>query len=170
MTWEDTGLGWVQTSPNIPKASSVVYYAATSIYGSLSGSGFDVGIGTGSPFEMAGACRCDGGKFTTLLRGEGIPCGPYSREEFGGARLNLTADSDVNLTGINVHLLAAVQRQKEGSIFARYKDADNIFWKVYGSTDIRNLLEKGTNPSSIVSSWAHGVSAFRSARQGYLIY
>jgi uncharacterized protein YbbC (DUF1343 family) len=170
MTWEDTGLGWVQTSPNIPRASSVAYYAATSIYGSLSGSGFDVGIGTGAPFEMAGAYRCDGGSFTTLIRGGGIPCGPYSRESFGGARLNLTADSDVNLAGVNVHLLAAAQRQKGGSIFARYKDADNIFWKVYGSTDIRGLIEKGVSASSIVESWGRGVAAFRGSRQGYLIY
>ena len=49
MLWNETGLRWVQTSPNIPRAASVAFYAATSIFGSLDGSGFDVGIGV-SPF------------------------------------------------------------------------------------------------------------------------
>ena len=43
MTWSRTGLRWVQTSPNIPRADSVPYYAATSIFGSLEGAALDVG-------------------------------------------------------------------------------------------------------------------------------
>lgn len=170
MTWSDTGLSWVQTSPNIPHASSVAYYAATSIYGSLTGSAFDVGIGTGAPFEMAGAAGVNGKSFTARLREAGIPASPYARSEFGGARLSLSAKSGVNFSAINVHLLSAVQSAKSGSIFARYKDADDIFWKVYGSTSIRGQIENGVPPSTIVAGWARGVQSFLSARQGHLLY
>jgi uncharacterized protein YbbC (DUF1343 family) len=169
-TWIDTGLRWVQTSPNIPRAQSVAYYAATGIYGSLEGSGFDVGIGTHEPFQIAGMYRADGAAFTARLREAGISAAPYAREEFSGARLTLSAKSDVNLAGINVHLLAAAQRERSGSIFARYKNADNIFWKIYGSTDIRAAIEKNVNPSSIIEGWKSGVEKFRAARAGYLLY
>ena len=169
-TWSDTGLRWVQTSPNIPRAQSVAYYAATGIYGSLDGSGFDVGIGTHEPFQNAGMYRADGAAFTSRLREAGISAAPYAREEFSGARLTLSAKSDVNLAGINVHLLAAAQRERSGSIFARYKNADNIFWKIYGSTDIRAAIEKNVNPSSIIAGWKSGVEKFRAARAGYLLY
>ena len=129
MCWTDTGLRWVQTSPNIPKPSSIVGYAATSIFGSLSGSGFDVGIGTGNPFENCGFSGCDHEELASMLSGGGIPCSTWER----GARLNVGFNSNVNLAAINIYLLAAAQQQKKGSIFARYKDADSIFWKVYGS-------------------------------------
>lgn len=169
MTWADTGLRWVQTSPNIPRISSVAGYAATSIFGSLTGSGFDVGIGTGEPFQMAGAARIDGPAFTARVRDGGVPASAYGREDMAGARLNISAKSSVNLTGINIHLLAAVQAAKPG-IFKRYHDSDGIFWKIYGSESLRSQLEGGTSPARIIAGWQRGVESFRSARQSYLIY
>jgi uncharacterized protein YbbC (DUF1343 family) len=95
---------------------------------------------------------------------------PYQRKEFGGARLSLSADSEANLPALNIHLLAAAQKHSSGSIFARYHDKDDIFWKIYGSTGIRTQIEKGVSPAAIVASWQPGVAQFRSARQSYLLY
>jgi len=171
MTWSRTGLRWVQTSPNIPRASSVPYYAATSIFGSLEGAGLDVGIGTDVPFQMGGMRGVNPGSFLRDLQGAGLRSAePYSREEFGGARLNLSADSPVNLAAVNIQLLCAAQRNSRGSIFARYRDADGIMWKVYGSTGIRPLIEKGASPAAIVAGWQPGIERFRAAREAYLLY
>lgn len=170
MAWSETGLRWIQTSPNIPKPSSILGYAATSIFGSLSGSGFDVGIGTPNPFELGGFSGCNGAQLVALLASGGIACAPYGSSEAAGARLNLAFNSGFNLAAVNVYLLAAAQKQKKGSIFARYKDADSIFWKVYGSTDIKTQIEKGLSPKAIVAGWETLVSSFRGARQAYLLY
>ena len=173
MTWSRTGLRWVQTSPNIPRADSVPYYAATSIFGSLEGAALDVGIGTGEPFQTAGKCGLDPVAFVNELRAagvHGVRVEPYRRQEFGGARLSLTAESDANLAALNIHLLSAAQKHSRGSIFARYRDPDDIFWKIYGSTSIRTQIEKGVSPSAIIASWESGVARFRSARQAYLLY
>jgi uncharacterized protein YbbC (DUF1343 family) len=171
MTWSRTGLRWVQTSPNIPRATSVPYYAATSIFGSLEGAALDVGIGTDSPFQMAGKCGMDPGLFVRELQANGLRSAePYRREEFGGARLNLSADSPVNLAAVNIQLLCAAQKNSRGSIFARYRDPDGILWKIYGSTSIRPLIEKGVNPAAIVAGWQPAVDHFRTARQAYLLY
>ncbi len=170
MLWGNTGLRWVQTSPNIPRASSVAYYAATSIFGSLEGSGFDVGIGTSTPFQVAGLGNCNGSTFTAALRAAGISATPYARDEAAGARLTLTANSDVNLAAVNVHLLAAAQSQRSGSIFARYHDADGLFWKIYGSQSIRTQIEKGVSPAAIIASWQPVAEHFKAARQAFLLY
>ncbi|MEQ1854159.1 MAG: DUF1343 domain-containing protein, partial [Chthoniobacteraceae bacterium] len=103
MTWPRTGLRWVKTSPNIPRSSSVPYYAATGIFGSLEGSGFDVGIGTDEPFQMAGCYGVDSRTFTRVcsMGASGVRFTPYERKEFAGSRLSLSADTDANLAGIN---------------------------------------------------------------------
>ena len=173
MTWNRTGLRWVQTSPNIPRANSVPYYAATSIFGSLEGGGLDVGIGTDEPFQLAGKNGMDPSAFVRELRAtglHGVSLEPYVRKEFGGARLSLNADSEVNLAAVNIQLLCAAQRQNRGSIFARYNDPDGIFWKIYGSAGIRSQIEKGVSAAAIAASWEPGVARFRSARQPYLLY
>jgi uncharacterized protein YbbC (DUF1343 family) len=173
MTWSRTGLRWVQTSPNIPRASSVPYYAATGIFGSLEGATLDVGIGTDAPFQMAGKSGMDGGAFARQLRAsglQGVRFEPYARKEFGGALLNLTADSDANLPAVNVYLLSAAQKNSPASIFARYRDPDGLFWKVYGSTSIRTEIEKGVSPAVIVAGWLPFVDWFKDARQSYLLY
>ncbi len=170
MTWSRTGLRWVQTSPNIPRAASVAYYAATSIFGSLEGAALDVGIGTTEPFQMAGKCGMDPRAFVGDLLLSGVRAEPYRREEFAGARLILSADTETNLAALNIHLLTAAQRQSRGSIFARYCDKDEIFWKIYGSTGLRSQIEKGVSPAAIIASWQPGVAQFRAARQPYLLY
>jgi uncharacterized protein YbbC (DUF1343 family) len=43
MTWQDTGRRWYRTSPNIPYATSPLYYVATGILGGASA--VDIGIG-----------------------------------------------------------------------------------------------------------------------------
>lgn len=170
MMWGNTGLRWVQTSPNIPHASSVPYYAATSIFGSLEGSGFDVGIGTDAPFQTAGLNNCNGPAFTSAIRAAGISSTPYVRDEAAGARLSLTGNSDVNLAAVNVHLLAAAQGQRSSSIFARYHDADGIFWKIYGSQSIAAQIAKGVSPASIIASWQPFAERFKAARKAFLLY
>jgi uncharacterized protein YbbC (DUF1343 family) len=172
MTWSDTGLRWVQTSPNIPTAASVAYYAATSIIGSLDGCGLDVGIGV-APFQMLGHCQIKGSPFCSNLTAcgiDGISFEPYARADFQGARLRLNAKTPANLAAVNIFLLAEANRMTRPSLLSRYKDSDNIFFKIYGSTSIRTLLERGAKPESIVASWTRGVESFRSAREPFLLY
>jgi len=173
MTWSSTGLRWVQTSPNIPRSSSVPYYAATGIFGSLEGAALDVGIGTDAPFQMAGKYGMDASIFSRELRTLGlnsVGIEPYAQKGFGGARLNLSADSETNLPGVNVYLLCAAQKNSKTDIFARYRDPDEIFWKVYGSTAIRTQIQKGASPAAIIASWQPFVESFKGARQEFLLY
>lgn len=53
MTWAETGLTWLPTSPHIPKAESCAAYAATGILGELDQ--LSNGVGYTLPFELVGA-------------------------------------------------------------------------------------------------------------------
>jgi uncharacterized protein YbbC (DUF1343 family) len=45
-----------------------------------------------------------------------------------------------------------------------------MFYKSYGSSEIRDQIERGVPPWRIVGSWSGGVSRFESERQPYLLY
>lgn len=53
MTWEETGLRWYATSPNIPNVHAVRGYAMTGLLGELGPC--SIGMGTASPFTVIGA-------------------------------------------------------------------------------------------------------------------
>ncbi|MCC7518354.1 MAG: DUF1343 domain-containing protein [Verrucomicrobiae bacterium] len=53
MTWAQTGLAWMPTSPHLPKAETCAAYAATGILGELGA--ISNGVGYTSPFELVGA-------------------------------------------------------------------------------------------------------------------
>lgn len=53
MTFQETGLPWVPTSPHIPNSMSAIYYAASGILGELYT--ISIGVGYTQPFELFGA-------------------------------------------------------------------------------------------------------------------
>lgn len=172
MMWSETGLRWVQTSPNIPRADSCAYYAATSIPGSLDGVGIEIGAGQPFPFEIVCSKWLNADAFTARLRSLGLPGVSFSPMVFEGkqgARIRLSPKSPVNFPALGVLLLSEVNRPASPGVFARYSDGDGIFWKIYGSTSIRSQLSS-TAPQRIAAGWESGVARFKAARRSYLIY
>jgi len=52
MTWEETGLPWLATSPNLPTLTTVRLYPGTCL---IEGTNLSIGRGTAQPFELIGA-------------------------------------------------------------------------------------------------------------------
>lgn len=50
MTFEETGLHWIPTSPHIPHANSAYFYVSTGIMGELGV--FSEGVGYTLPFQL----------------------------------------------------------------------------------------------------------------------
>jgi uncharacterized protein YbbC (DUF1343 family) len=172
MTWRDTGLRWVRTSPNIPYADSPAYYVATGILGSLGG--VDIGIGTGEPFQRAAAPWMDANLLTKFMQGlqaRGMKFAPFASEDAKGVRIQIDPRSAQNLTALNLYLIAEFNKRTNRSLFARTDKSEmDIFYKVCGSTAIRRELERGTSPARIAGSWEGGVGRFRRERGPYLLY
>ncbi len=172
MTWGQTGLRWVQTSPNIPRANSPFYYVLTGLAGELAG--LDTGVGGPTPFEYFAARAVEAGAFVQSLRSLGVPgvdVTPYSQGPWQGARFNINPATAGNLTALGIHMLAESNRLARPNLFAKSPASKlDIFYKCYGSQNIRTQLEKSTPVDRIIAGWKPGVEAFKSARAPYLLY
>ena len=173
MIWQDTGLRWHATSPNIPHALSPAFYVATGILGSAANA--DVGIGWGGdPFSYAGATGVNANAMTATARKwgfQGVSFTPYEHAGFGGVHMAINPRADVNLTALDIYCTAELNRLSSGRVMNRMRgDTLNLFHKVYGSESLYHDLRRGTPPASIVNRWQSSVNSFRSARQRYLLY
>lgn len=172
MTWVETGLRWIPTSPNIPHATSPLYYAATGIVGELAG--LEIGCGGPAPFEIIAMKRLNAQRFTSYLgsqRMPGVSFSEYARDGFEGSRIHIEPHAEANLTAINVCILAGITRSGEPDLFARsHGDKLGMFYKCYGSDSIRAQIERGLPVSRIVAGWAPNLARFETARKSYLLY
>lgn len=172
MIWQDTGLRWYRTSPNIPHATSPFYYVATGILGGASS--VDIGIGTENPFGYAGASGVNPQAMLAACRefpAPGVGFSPYTKGSFGGVRLNIHPRAQADLTALDVRLLAALQRLSGGRVLARVSgDKLSLFNKVYGSERLFRELRAGGSVERLIAGWGSSVNGFRSARQRHLLY
>lgn len=172
MTWGETGLKWVPTSPNIPHANSPLYYVATGLVGELAG--FEVGCGGATPFEIFAAKSLDAERFTNKLQGlnlSGVDFSRYSGGGFEGARMRIDPHAGANLTGIGAYMLAEANQGASPSVFKRSAGEHlTMFYKCYGSDSVRAQIERGVPASQIIAGWAAGVARFGSAREPFLLY
>ena len=71
MTYEETGLEWIPSSPHIPEAKSTFFYPASGILGEL---GYlSIGVGYTIPFQMFAAEWIDADRFAEALNGLSLP-------------------------------------------------------------------------------------------------
>jgi uncharacterized protein YbbC (DUF1343 family) len=172
MVWQDTGLRWHPTSPNIPYATSPFYYVATGILGGAAA--VDVGIGSDNPFGCAGGSGVNPGALLAAAQRwntPGVRFSPYSREGFGGVKLHIDPRNSTDLTGLDVMLLAEINRLSGGKAVRGMSGSKlNLFNKVFGSESLHRDLLRGSPGPVIASRWQGWVQSFRSQRQGFLLY
>ena len=71
MSFPQTGLPWVPTSPNIPEPTTPLYYPMTGILGELQI--VSIGIGYSLPFKIVGAPWIDAKQFAESLNAQRFP-------------------------------------------------------------------------------------------------
>jgi len=72
---------------------------------------------------------------------------------------------------LGLALLSEINRLSKPDLFAKSSSEKlDIFFKVYGSSSIRDQLRKGTPVQRLAQEWKAGVEKFRSERAGYLFY
>lgn len=172
MTWTDTGLSWIPTSPNIPYATTPVYYVVTGMIGELNGA--ETGVGGRAPFEVIGSNWVNAPDFTRYLRSldlSGVIFTEFDHGHVHGSSMHISPDTRANLTGLGIYILAELNRASGSNLFRRSNHSKlDIFFKCYGSPLIRSQLERGLSPARIVASWQSNVASFRAARASYLLY
>lgn len=165
MIYQDTGLPWVQTSPNIPDIESVFGYMAT-------GLGEGTGISQADKFKWIGGKNIDAARYAGLLNQAGLAGVTFIPEymgDKGGVRLSITDYHLFNPARTGIYALAYA---KSLSNFTVPKSGQSVvmFDKIMGSNKIGSYLEQGLTPQQIEGRYKAGLDQFKKERQNYLIY
>lgn len=180
MTWEDTRLAWVPTSPNIPKASSALGYVATGLLGEI---GISNGAGDQYPFELIVNEGIDPHRFSTEMARVGFkgvtfepyayhPTGRYRSSTFSGVRLKIDPKAEANLTAIAFYAYEYIKKTFPHKNFFknRTKEPVIMFDKINGDDAPRKALMAGVSATKIIASWQPGVEKWKEEREPYLLY
>lgn len=165
MIFQDTGLPWVQTSPNIPDLKSCFGYMAT-------GLGEGTGVFQADSFKWIGGKGLNSHEFARLLTGaglEGVSFVPEKRGEAGGVRLVITDYYRFNPARTGIYALAYAFSLGDFKIPKSSGGAPVMFEKVMGTDKIGQYLERGLTPQEIEERYTPALNRFREERKKYLL-
>jgi len=181
MTWEETGLPWVPTSPHIPHAGTSLFYAATGIVGELSS--LSIGVGYTLPFELAGAPGVGPVALANDLNRRGLPgvtfrpmswrpfYGAMKGRDCGGVEIHFTDTRRAELTRLNFEIMDALRRVAPSRrLFAASGEETRMFDLDCGTDKVRKAFESGRSAADIWAMWNRDSAKFRSERQPFLLY
>jgi uncharacterized protein YbbC (DUF1343 family) len=177
MYFEETGLPWVMTSPNIPTPDTALTYPATGIFG---GTNISEGVGTTRPFDFVGAPWLDAEKFAERMNAMKLPgvvfrpayyiprFGNFSGETCGGVQLHVTDRKAFKPVRTGLSLLFTVEDLSEGQFAYTFsgKGAPMIDL-ITGDDGLR--LGRYTLDELLVS-WEQEANAFKEMAKAYYIY
>jgi uncharacterized protein YbbC (DUF1343 family) len=171
--FSDTGLPWVNPSPNLRSPEAGILYPGLEI---LQAGGMSVGRGTSRPFEMLGAPWIRGEDFAAYLNRRAIPgvrfepdkftpdSGLYKGELCEGVRVVLTDRDALHAMRMGIEIASAL-----GKLYPGKFEAAKIIDLVGNTPTIKKLMN-GEDPATIAASWNKDLEAYRKVRAKYLLY
>ncbi len=169
--FDETGLPWVNPSPNIRNLNEATLYPGIAMI--ESSTNYSVGRGTDAPFEQIGADWIDGRQLTRFLEARAIPGVRFYPVQFTPASSNFSGrtiqgvhfdvtDRDIfSSSTLGLELARALE-----TIYPR-KIAIESNKNLIGNGGVMRALETGGDPKLPADA---GIREFLELRQKYLIY
>ena len=182
MTFDQTGLPWVLTSPHVPHAMSAYYYAASGILGEFSF--MSIGVGYTLPFQVFAKDSIDASLLTKRLNDLHLPgvlfrpifLKPFyavgQGKNYSGVQFYLTDYKKARLTEIQFYVMqemAALYPDKKCFGPETEKRFD-MFDKECGSDQIRLLMTKNMKVDDMLPYWRKDEEAFKKLSKKYWLY
>ncbi len=176
MIWPDTGLRWVQTSPNIPRWQTTIVYSGMGLINTV---GVNNGSGAANPFFLAGMAGIDGDELAQHLNALTLPGVSFAATSWSppdGFWVNHTL-TGVELTVTDPRRYLAVRTAVE--IVVAVRDLFPHVIKIksvsgldrdWGTDSFRQAFLAGKPTDAILAQWTASVAAFNSLRARYLLY
>lgn len=177
MSWDDTGLNWVQTSPNIPRADSCFYYLLSCIPQHVTG--VYAGTGTNKPFQNISTNGISSSSLVDALNLneiKGVKYKPYSDAKHprrGGVNLEINEDYNGPLVASGLTILKHILEQadeKKIELIPSKKGANSLLYKVYGTEDIGKKSFRDLSINNITKSWKPFLKKYNNLRSKHLLY
>ena len=174
MWFDQTGLPWVDPSPNIRNLNQAILYPGIALLEGLRN--YSVGRGTQAPFEFVGADWMDSNRLVSALRLQALSGVSFYAESrtpaasrFEGKRIDgvhlLVTDRDsIEPTRVGLVLAESLLRMYPG----RVQLADTK--RLIGDLGSMDALRRGESSGAIWRSWRKGAQEFSALRSGYLLY
>jgi uncharacterized protein YbbC (DUF1343 family) len=188
--FDETGVRWVNPSPNLPSVEEAVLYPGV---GMLDFANLSVGRGTGTPFEVFGAgvpaatkdappaaAWFDGKAVAGYLTERQIPGitfaatrftvaddanrYPYHGQTIEGVRMTVTDRRVLDSPELGIEILSALHRLYP-SQFKLEKAAGLV-----ANAETMEALAHGQDPRAIAERWDAELKKFEAKREKYLIY
>jgi uncharacterized protein YbbC (DUF1343 family) len=172
MWFDDTGLAWVNPSPNLRSLTQAILYPAVAL---AEASNVSVGRGTAAPFELIGAPWITADELARHLQARRLPGVEFEAASFNpaadrfkgetcrGTRIILK-DRSLDTVALGIEILCALQRLHPG-VFQLDKALPMV-----GSRRVLQAIADGREPGAIIASWQPQLEAFRRLRERYLLY
>ncbi len=182
MTWEETRLQWVPTSPHIPEASSPKHYVSMGMLGELGV--VSEGVGYTIPFKTFAAEWISGKQFADKLNAlklEGIffrplTFTPYYGKSKGkslnGVQVHITDYVKLNLMSVQFLCLQVHHEMYPDKNPFALADSNRLkmFDKICGSDQVRKLFTQRMLFVDIKAYLGKDVETFRTKSKKHLLY
>jgi uncharacterized protein YbbC (DUF1343 family) len=171
--FDETGLPWVNPSPNIRSLAQAILYAGV---GLVESANVSVGRGTATPFEVIGAPWISGARLARYLSQRQIAgvafepvafvpaASPFRGQRCEGVRLRLEDRAALDAPALGIELAAALCRLFPGKF-----QIDRTLGMI-GARRVLLDIKNGKDPREIKLGWQAGLDAFRRQRAKYLLY
>jgi uncharacterized protein YbbC (DUF1343 family) len=182
MSFKDTGLPWVPTSPQIPSTNAAICYPATGIIGEM---GFlNIGVGYTLPFEVMTAPWVNAVVLADSLNAKQLPgvafrpimfkplFGSLQGKYVQGVQIHITEFANARISEIQFHVIDAMNKlYPEHKLFSEEtKKRNNMFDKVCGTDFIRTEFSKNYKASDILPYWRAGEEEFKEKSSIFYLY
>ncbi|MFA5642421.1 MAG: DUF1343 domain-containing protein [Bacteroidales bacterium] len=182
MTFEETGLQWVPSSPHIPHPSTSAFYPISGILGEL---GYlSIGVGYTIPFQMFAAEWLNAEELAQELNSYSLPgitfrpihLKPFysvgAGTDMQGVQVHIMDYSNAALTDVQFYVMEAIANlYPERAVFDNANEKRyRMFDQVCGSDQIRILFSKRHKFQDIKEYWYKDVEEFKSLSQKYYLY
>jgi len=181
MTWKETGLPWVPTSPHIPTPEAACCFAATGTIGEIGC--VNIGIGYTIPFQAIAAPWIDADFTAAALNRKRLPgvrfrpihyrpfYAAYAEKNIQGVQIHVTDAAQFKPATTEVAIICHLRDNYSGTYkFKWRKDKTAVFDKAMGTASIRKEILAGWQYRQITGKWESGLRQFRNKRKRYLIY
>ncbi len=171
--FDSTGLGWVNTSPNLRSLSEATLYPGVAM---IEGTNVSVGRGTDTPFEVVGAPWIKSRELAAYLNGRGIQSVRFVPISFTPSASNFVGErcEGVNLIILDRNTLdspelgielASALRKLYPNDFKLERMADLLV-----NQAVFEAIGAGEDPRRIAEDWQERLDGFMRVREKYLLY
>lgn len=184
MSFKETGLAWIPTSPHIPEADTPFFYASTGILGEL-----DIvnhGVGYTLPFKVVGAPWIDADTFAFKLNEQKLPgvyfmpfhyrpfYGSFKNKDCHGILIQITDKTTYCPLSVQYLILGMIKslypQRFKGSLAKITEAKKTLFCKANGNGEIyRMISEEPYAAWKMIGYQREERELFKKKREKYLI-